>query len=99
MVAECHDMKLRFIVGIFLLALPGLGQAFPFWLNGPTGRMNPNDPESPFYRVPTPHETFVFPTFGPSPSPLIFSPTPSNTVSPSQTPTMVFSPSASYTAT
>jgi len=49
-------MKLRFLVGLLLLGLPGFGHAFPFWLNSPS-RNNPNDPESPFFGIPTPHKT------------------------------------------
>lgn len=38
-------MKLKFIVGFILLAVPCLALAFPFWLSSPS-RSNPNDPES-----------------------------------------------------
>jgi len=91
-------MKLRFIVGCFLLALPGMGQAFPFWLSAPRGRSNSNDPQSSYFVMPTPRETSVFPKGGATDPQLLFSTSPGNTVSLSQTPALTPTPTTDFLA-
>src|SRR5882724_10993889 len=77
-------MHLTFKTVIFFLCLPSLGNAFPFWLEGPTGRSNPHDPRSPLFQAqpqntPTPYQS---PTITPT-----FSTSPTITVSPTMTQT------------
>jgi hypothetical protein len=63
-------MKLRFIAGGSLLALAGLAQAFPFWLNGPNGRSNHKDPKSDFFRNSAPRKLSVVSAMTPTLSPV-----------------------------
>ena len=45
-------MRIRYTAALWLALLAGSAAAFPFWLNGPTGRSNPHDPASPLYVPP-----------------------------------------------
>ncbi len=38
------------ILGFICFGTAKVAQAFPFWLNSPTGRNNPNDPRNPSYK-------------------------------------------------
>ncbi len=81
----------------FCLAL-GAGKALaswlPLWLDGPPGRVNPNDPKSPYYRTPVPLPTPAR-TGTATPTPTV-SPTPSATPTPTISPTFTITPYVYY---
>jgi hypothetical protein len=73
-------VKVKFLVGFILVALPCLALAFPFWLNSPS-RSNPNDPEN---------------TLHISSNTVSSSKTPGGTPSPSVTPTALVGATLPY---
>lgn len=86
----------HFVLLLPLTLLAVLAQAFPFWLEGPTGRNNPNDPKNPAYQAPAP--TLVVAPFGSPTSTPTFAP-PSATSSMSATFSLSPTPTPSLSAT